>query len=259
MARFLTAILTCLLVTSCIPTKKLTYLQEAPETDASITQGIRKIQPPYRFKVNDIVSVRIQYPSDRELEALFNVVQGEAGSELYYSGYSIDIHGNIRVPKIGEVSAIGKTADELRESIELELSKIYKFQQNYFVRVKLSGIKYTMTGEVTSPGQYTVLQNQINIVEAVSQGGGVPITGDLTDVRVIREINGMLTTFNADLTQKSVINSPAYQIQNNDMIIVKPLPQKAIGTGTVALESFTTIFGLLLSALTAIILVTTTR
>ena len=41
----------------------------------------------------------------------------------YFTGYSIDEHGNIRLPYIGELNVLGYTTDEVREKVKSELKK----------------------------------------------------------------------------------------------------------------------------------------
>src|SRR3970282_888264 len=86
--------------TSCIPTKDLIYLQNksGTETGAPITEVMLK---PYRLQVNDVLSITIK-ADDPKLTAIFNPTnKGETdnvGSSLYFSGYTVDDHGNIRIP-----------------------------------------------------------------------------------------------------------------------------------------------------------------
>ena len=87
-------------------------------------------------------------------------------------------------------------------------------------------------------------RNQLNLVEAISIGGGIPITGDLTDVRIIRQDPTGIRKLTFDLTDISVLSSPEILIQQNDIIVVNPLPQKSLGIGTSGFGTFTTILGI---------------
>ena len=53
------------------------------------------------------------------------------------------------------------------------------------------------------------------------------IYGIRTDVAVAREVNGVRTIEYLDLTSKDLFNSPAFYIQQNDVIYVKPNKYKA--------------------------------
>ncbi|PPK95114.1 protein involved in gliding motility EpsA [Nonlabens xylanidelens] len=245
-----------LLASSCVPTSKITYLQESNSTANDSLIVIRKIQPPYRLQINDILSIQIKAPIDPDLVKMFNV-QGDEGNTrstqgagLYFTGYTVDQHGDIRVPQLGKIKAIGMTVEELRELIEKRLlTEYFKENANLFVTVKLDGLRYTMVGEVNGTGQKNIYRDQVSIIEAIADGGGVPITGDLTAVKIVRQYPDGVKTHELDLTSIDVVYSPYYYIQPNDMIVVNPKPQKALGTGTTGLSSFTTI----LSVFTALV------
>ena len=110
--------------TSCIPTKRLTYLQESESIVDSI-MPIRKINEQYRLQVNDLVSVRIK-ALDQEKVGVFNPVSNAninaTGEErLYYDGFVVDVHGEIRVPTLGNVNVLGLTVEQSRIKIEQQL------------------------------------------------------------------------------------------------------------------------------------------
>ena len=52
--------------------------------------------------------------------------------------------------------------------------------------------------------------------------GDLTIYGIRTDVAVAREVDGVRTIEYLDLTSKDLFNSPAFYIQQNDVIYVKP-------------------------------------
>jgi polysaccharide export outer membrane protein len=41
---------------------------------------------------------------------------------LYFDGFTVDDHGNIRMPVLGELNVIGFTLDEIRVKIEKQLA-----------------------------------------------------------------------------------------------------------------------------------------
>jgi polysaccharide export outer membrane protein len=112
-----------------------------------------------------------------------------------------------------------------------------------------------MVGEVSGAGQYTILRDQVSIIEAIADGGGVPVTGDLTAVKIVRQYAGGVKTHELDLTSIDVFNSPYYYLQPNDMIVVRPLPQKTLGTGTQGLQTFLTIFSVFTTLVTTYLLI----
>ncbi len=252
--------LLALCVTSCITTKQLTYLQEGENLQDS-TAVIRKMPEPYRLQINDLLSIRVK-TLDQETFNFFNTV-GDAnpnatGEErLYYDGFVVDTHGSIRIPIIGDFQVLGYTVDEVREKLEDILNKDYfKETANVFVTVKLAGIRYTINGEINAPGSKIIYRDQISLMEAIANSGDITITGDRTNVVIIRQYPLGQKIHHIDLTNINAMNSPYYNVKPNDLILINPLPEKSLGTGTTGLQSFTTIVTIL-SAITTIILLAT--
>jgi len=180
----------CLFFSSCIPIKDLVYLQNKNETKtvAPITEVMLKS---YHLQVSDVLSITIK-ADDPKLTFIFNPTnKGETdngGASLYFSGYTLDDHGNIRIPVLGEMSAIGYTVDELRLKIEKQLlDEYFKKEANIFVIVRLAGFKYTINGEVGSVGTKFLYQDHVNIMEAIANSRDIAITGDRKNVSIIRQ------------------------------------------------------------------------
>lgn len=237
----------------------MVYLQEdGVATDSLIS--VERIQKPYRIQVNDLLSIRVK-AMDQDVVGMFNPV-GEgninATSEerLYTDGFLVDPHGNIRVPTLGEVNVLGYTVEEVREKIEKALlNQFFTEQANIFVTVKLAGIRYTTIGEIGS-GSQVIYKEQVTIMEAIANAGDISEFGDRTDVVIVRQYPGGEKRHHIDLTTINALKSPYYYIQPNDLIIVNPLPQKALGLGTTGLETFRTITTVLAFLTSTILLIT---
>jgi len=246
--------------TSCIPTKRLTYLQENSTDSDSLTTIMRKRQEPYRLQINDLISIRVK-ALDQETVGIFNPI-GDANlnatgeEKLYYDGFVVNDHGNIRIPSLGEINVLGYTVDEVRVMLEERLLKDYfKEEANIFVTVKLAGIRYTINGEIGSPGSNIIYRDQVSIMEAIANSGDITITGDRRDVVIIRQYPAGQRVHHIDLTTLDAMNSPYYYVKPNDLILINPLPQKSIGTGTTGLQSFTTIATIIGAISTTLLLI----
>jgi len=243
---------------SCISTKRLSYLQENEKLADSLI-SIQKKQEPYRIQINDLLSIRIK-SLDQSLVGMFNPINDEnlnaTGEErLYYDGFMVDAHGNIRFPTLGEVNVLGFTVEEVREILEKELLENYfKAEANIFITVKLAGIRYTITGEIGSPGSNVIYREQLSIMEAIANSGDITLTGDRRDVVIIRQYPYGQRVHHIDLTTIDALNSPYYFLKPNDLILVNPLPQKSFGTGTTAIQSITTIASIISLLATTILL-----
>ncbi|TDE04537.1 polysaccharide biosynthesis/export family protein [Flavobacterium hiemivividum] len=246
-----------MLFTSCIPTQDLIYLQKKSTSD--LETGISAVvAKPYRLQTNDVLSISIK-AIDPKLVAIFSTTnQGEAGkseSGLYFDGFTVDDHGNIRMPVLGELNVIGYTLDEVRVRIEKQLLEDYfKKEANIFVIVKLAGFKYTINGEIGSTGTKTLFQENVTIMEAIANAGDITITGNRKAVTIIRKSPTGVEMHDLDLTDIKVMNSPYFYLQPNDYIYVKPLKQKTWGTGKTGIESLGTFITVLSLATTTFFL-----
>ncbi|WP_136480561.1 polysaccharide biosynthesis/export family protein [Cognatitamlana onchidii] len=252
-------ILINVVLVSCIPTKKLTYIQP---TEAAIDSlmVIQEKQAPYRIQVHDILNIRVK-ALDQESVQIFNPVGEENlnanGEErAYFDGFSVDIHGNIRIPLLGNVNVLGYTTEELEKLLEKKLlDEQFKEAANIFVSVKLTGLLYTVTGEVNAPGSETIYQNRLNIFEALANAGDITTVGNREDVMIIRQYPEGQKVHHLNLLKDDVMKSQYYYIQPNDIIYVKPLKQKSWGVGSTGRETLLFVLSMLTFVSTTILLI----
>lgn len=255
-------ILCAVLLTSCVSRKQLIYLQDNEPGSDKMIKAV--LTPEYRLQTNDIISLNIK-AIDPDLVAIFNTSNSNANTgnnlrreqDIYYDGFTVDAHGNIRIPIIGEINVMGFTLDEVRLKIEKELLENYfNKEANIFVTVKMAGLRFTVNGEITSPGTKTLFQERVTVLEAIANAGDITLTGDRKSVTIIRQYPYGTEMHDIDLTDKKVLESPYFYLQPNDYVYVKPLPQKSWGTGRTGIESLSTIVTLLSLATTTYLLLT---
>lgn len=236
----------------------MTYFQGNPVKKSEI---YKLNNQPYRLQVNDILYIDIKADNPKIVSVFKNVENksGNAtsgkGDALYFNGYTIDRHGNIRIPYIGEINVLGYTTKEVREKIEEELGKFFKNPELIFVTVKLAGIKFVVTGEVGSPGTINLMQNQVSIVDAIANAGEITQLGNRSDVTIIRKTIDGVQKYHLDMTNVDVFNSKYFYIQPNDIIYVAPLKQKSWGTGTTGFQTFSTVVTVLSFIVSSVLLV----
>lgn len=247
-----------LFLTSCVPTKDLIYLQTTQPSDTTAVLH-PVVTKPYRLQVNDIISITIK-ANDPKLVEVFKATEQSAQlnkteQSLYFDGYTVNEHGNIRMPILGEVLVLGYTLDEVRLKIENQLlAEYFTKEANVFVSVKLAGLHYTVNGEVVLPGSKVEYKEKLTILEALANSGDITMTGNRKAVSVLRQFPQGSELHELDLTSIKAIQSPYFYIQPNDYIYVKPLKQKSWGTGKTGLESLSTVLTLLTLITTTFIL-----
>ena len=227
---------------SCVPTKDLIYLSGTPKEN----KEIHKINTnPYKLQVGDNISIDVT-SDNANLVAVFlkssGSIQENTSTPVIYS---IDINGTIRMPILGELNVLGYTTKEVRVKIEEKFANYFMKEDSYFVSVKLDGIKYTIMGEINSPGPKVIYQNQLSILDAITFSGDIPISGDKKNVEVIRISPNGNKKVTIDLTSIDALNSEIFFIQNNDYINIKALRQKSLTEGLKPITGIVSLISLL--------------
>ncbi|MCK5814597.1 MAG: polysaccharide biosynthesis/export family protein [Flavobacteriaceae bacterium] len=260
MKKLLAYLLVVMSLSSCLSLKKTTYFQGDPEDKSEM---YKLNNDPYKLQVNDIISIQIK-SEDPELVSLFETSENSSVNTssrtggLYFQGYSVNPHGNIRLPYIGEINVLGYTTKEVRKKVESELEKFVKnVEGRIYVAVKLSGIQFLVNGEVKSPGVQNLLLNEVSILEAIASAGEISTFGNRQNVQIYRKKLNGVERFTVDLTDVDIFNSEHYYIKPNDIIYVPPLKRKNWGIGTTGLQTFTTIASIFAVLTSTILLINT--
>lgn len=220
-----------LLVSSCASTKDIAYFQnklvnqpEKVDRHAGIV-----VQP------KDMISIVVT-TRNPELAPMFNlpVLSYQAGSELAsmgganqrLMGYVVDNDGYIDFPVLGKLYVAGMTRWELADMIKDRLVKD-GYLTDAVVTVEFMNFKVSVMGEVTSPGTFTIEGDKVTILQALSLARDLTIFGRRDNVSVIREKDGQRTIYEVNLTDVDLFKSPAYYLQQNDIVYVQPNDIKA--------------------------------
>ena len=242
MRKILLFLVSILLFLSCVPSKDLIYLSGTPIEN----KEIHKLNTnPYKLQVGDNISIDVT-SDNANLVAVFlkssNSLSENTSTPIIYS---IDVNGTIRMPILGELNVLGYTTKEVRVKIEEKFANYFMKEDSYFVSVKLDGIKYTIMGEINSPGPKVVYQNQLSILDAITFSGDIPISGDKKNVEVIRISPNGNKKVTIDLTSIDALNSEIFFIQNNDYINIKALRQKSFTEGLKPITGIVSLISLL--------------
>ena len=144
-------------LSACQSYKKVPYLQDAEILKQANTQ-VAPVQDA-RLIPGDEVSILVS-TSDPVVSQPFNA-QG--------STFLLDDQGNINYPVLGKLPLNGLTSREA-ENLITERLKAY-VKERPTVVVRMSGFKVSVLGEVASPGVYPVVNEQINVLEALAMAG----------------------------------------------------------------------------------------
>ena len=226
MKKLLLLTFSIILFFSCSSNKSVIYLQgiEKYNETAIPTNYEVKIKP------DDHLSIIVNC-SKPELAAPFNmqlsqqtftgnttVSLGQGGSPQVFI---VKSNGTIDYPFFGEINVKDKTCAELSSHIE-QLIKDNGYIQEPLVITKIMNFKISLMGEVNRPGVQNINNNRVTILEAVTNAGDLTIYGKRNKIKLLRESEGKLLTYNVDLTKADIITQPYYYLQQNDVIYVQP-------------------------------------
>ena len=153
----------------------------------------------------------------------------------------------INFPVLGKVSVDGLNEEQLEAKIK-NLLEIGNHLTEPTVNVRRVNNKFTVLGEVKNPGTFSYLEKNINILQALGYAGDLTIDGKRKDITLIREKNGLRKAYNIELTKTEFLNSPLYNIKNNDILIINPSFNKVKSAGFIGSPaSIATIASLLLN------------
>lgn len=171
--------------------------------------------------------------------------------------YTIDEQGDIDFPVLGKVAVEGKTRQEVAAHLRSRLIA-RNLVKDPIVTVEYVNLAVDVLGEVKNPGRIYIQKDYFTIIDAIAAAGDLNISGMRENVMVMREVNGEAQTYVINLCDRQdVLLSPAYYLQQNDVVYVTPTPKRqreAYSTGNIfnqpsiwlSIASFLTTLGALL-------------
>jgi polysaccharide export outer membrane protein len=224
---------TMLLFSSCIH-NKIRYIIDDKEPLDKVTE-YPNYPEDYLIKKKDILYIRV-ISSNPEVNKLFSLTTGnnsgmsnmQGGSQFYLSGYTVNDSGNIILPVVGDVFVEGKNMNEIRELIT---GKVNERINNADVLVSLVSFYLTFVGEFNQQGKMSVMQDNVNVLEAIALAGGINDYGNKKRVLVLRKNNKGVESYRVDLTKRSLLVSDKFFLRPNDIIIAEPMKNKSFQLG----------------------------
>lgn len=239
-------LLASLVSTSCVSQKKLVYFQGADSLYAN-AQNIAQ-QYEMRLKPADQILIKITTSdSEPELLEIFarDVTMGSFGtnSSSYNQGgtvsnsygYTVTNDGYVVLPAIGRVDVNNMTCEEAARTIEKKV-KDMKLINDPEVTVRLQNARVTVIGAVSSPRTVNLTSERNTVIDILAQCGDLEPASLRKNIKLFREVNGQRQMYTLDITDANIFNSPAFYVQQNDMIYVEP--NKSLGVKSSAFYTF---------------------
>jgi len=223
-----------LLASACTTNRRLTYFGNL-NTGADYKSDIKNnIEP--KIQADDLLGITVSSLSS-ESNTLFNngTITAPAGTITSTGaspmaakngeGYLVDKSGEVNFPVLGKIKLAGLTKEEAAELLTNEIKKSVK---NPTVNVRFLNFKITVIGEVNRPATFTVPTEKVTVLEALGLAGDMTAFGKRENVLIIREKDGVRSAVRVDFTNKDLLNSQYFYLQQNDVVYVEPVKAKGL-------------------------------
>lgn len=216
-----------LILASCVPQKKIKYLQNKELAEAK-TNFVNQKKIEYKIKPGDNLYIKI-VSIDEKTSALFNTMDARyantmnSDASIYLNSYTVNENGYMDFPLIGKVLVKNLSVEEVKNEIQQSLNEYIK---ESVVIVKLVNFYVTMLGEVRRPGEYRVYQDELNVFEAMSMAGDLTDFANRNEVKLVRQTKQGSEIIDIDLTDQNFLTSDYFYLMPNDIIYVEPLKGK---------------------------------
>jgi len=199
-----------------------------------------------RIKPKDLLSITI-VSSEPEASKMYNLVvpqiadpanQNSLFSQPTLQTYLVDNDGNINFPVFGKIKVADLTRKELETLLLEKLAPAFS-KEKPIITIRFSNYSVNILGEVLKPGKYETSNDRLTIFEGLALAGDLTIYGRRDNVKVLREnVDGSKEYITMNLNDKNIIYSPAYYLEQNDVVYIEPNKSRSKSSNYGAAESF---------------------
>lgn len=226
-------ILNLFLLFSCKPKKNVVYMSNDNFAQEVSQARFAGLQIQEGDKLNILVSAFEELaarPFNRSTMAgTGNAGDGSSGGSASGEGseYVVRSDGSIIFPVLGAVYCKGMTQQQLKADLE---GRLKRYITDPMVTITLTNFNIFVLGEVNGPGLKTSPTEKLNIFQAIALAGDLTYDANRTNVKIIRtsEVTGKDEVVALDLSEASIVNSPYYFLQQNDILYVEPDRNKQV-------------------------------
>ena len=241
--------------TSCVSNKEIAYFQDIQTIDQAQLENATKFTEPV-IQADDILSINI-FTLNPQSGAVVNqaantpTLGGNSNSSVtsQSTGFLVDKNGEIELSLVGKITVAGLTTYQARELIRDKVSVFYK-EPN--VQLRFANFKVSVLGEVNAPSAYTLPNEKVTILDALSLAGDLTIYGRRENVLVVRDNNGKKEFARLNLNSSNIFNNPFYYLRQNDVVYVEPNKRKVAATNSAQVQTISVIASVMSVILVAI-------
>jgi polysaccharide biosynthesis/export protein len=228
---FLVFAVLLIFVTSCMAPKQVAYFQyNSADSIKVVPTGMYEA----RIKPKDVLSIMV-VTSNPEATKNYNLITPQlstASSSLANSivttqqpavqSYLVDSDGCIDFPTLGRIHVAGLTRLEIEKMIMDQIKSAFN-QEMPVITINIQNYSVSVLGEVARPGKFVVANERITLLDAIAQAGDLTLYGRRDNIRILREhADGSQEYLMANINDRNLIHSPAYYLEQNDVVYVEP-------------------------------------
>jgi polysaccharide export outer membrane protein len=204
---------------SCISQKNVKLIQERVNKEPA-SQFVNSRASAYRIQIGDNIYVRV-YSVDPKTSKFFqsDFPYLMNSTYQYLNTYVVDEFGYISFSFIEKLYVKGLSIPEMQQAIQTQLDQYFKDATVY---VKLVNYQVGILGEVNSPGNFTIEQDQITLFQAIGLAGGLTDFGNFKAVKLIRQTQDGSAVYLLDITDNKILESPYFYLMPNDVVYIEP-------------------------------------
>jgi len=150
------------------------YAEEPGEAAAAAP-----VRPPYTVNPGDVLSLTVWKEEDLQRQVV------------------IRPDGAFSFPLTGDIQAEGKSIEQIRQAVVERLEKYIPDPVVTVAVENLNGNKVYVIGQVQRPGEF-LAGGQLDVMQALSMGGGMTAFADLGSIKILRRVNGVLVAIPFD-------------------------------------------------------------
>ena len=233
-----------MMLTSCRTQRELAYVSDAERDSAQqiLSTYAHVVHPGdqlYIYVSSETMESVVPFNQETHIEAVEmsrrNMVGGTSGEHMLdtyrkrsyrqITGYLVDDKGFITFPVLGRLNVSGIAYDSVEALIQHRLI-VGEYVMDPVVTVSPMNFRVSIIGEVRNPRELHITGERLTIFEALAMCGDITTNGKRENVVVLREKNGSITPIEIDLTKKTIFDSEAYYLQQNDIVYVEPTDWK---------------------------------
>lgn len=207
-------------LSSCVSHDDLMNLNQGPAFPTAPVD-IPRLEP-LKIQKGDLLYIQVFSPGEGAA-APFNLLGPEGTASDEASTFKVDENGIVELPGLGPQPLAGLTLAAARDTIKNDLNT---FLNDPIVHIRFLDLRFSVLGEVRSPGTITLPEERITIFQALGFAGDLTNYGDRTNILVVRERDGKRTFGNVNIQDRNVFQSPYFYLEPNDLVYVYPTKAK---------------------------------